>query len=392
MEHALYLTKDSLSEERTEEDLLLGDIHKFTLGDLWNLEKNYFGLDTLVVQPQYWNNIIFSFCIENHIKSLDLCDRIINTLFKDELEKFQTLTNLKFLNELTDLKYLKIDAYTSFFSKQPVIEVQDFTPVEGLNNLEYLSILDSSDKPTFVNINFSKLKNLKKANLQTIQENKTLYECVNLESIDTRYYEKDFTAILKLKNLNFFSAYCDNLESFEGIEDLSSLEDIKLDITPKLKELKNLQSDTVKIFYLYTETASKLKSLDGIEGLRVVEDIALNGYKNLESISNLSQCQTLKTLTFENCKVPDDIEQLSALKNLEKLTLDDCKEIKSLGFVKKLPNLKYLSFDGNTKITDGDLAFLKELNSKGVEIYFNDRKHYNFKFKDIVVPETSFYK
>jgi len=277
---------------------------------------------------------------------------------------------------------LKMDALPPLFG-DPIIKIEDYTPIENLKKLEYIYIPDSGGFPVYVDIDFSKLKQLKKVNLQFPQGNVSLYECINIESIDTRYYEKNFTALNKLQKLNFIGAYCDNLESFEGITKLGNLEDMKLETTSSLKELKDLHSDTVRIFYLYTEQASKLKSLEGIEGLTVVKHIALNGYKKLESIGSLSRCHTLKTLTFENCKIPSDIDQLSALKNLEKLTLDDCKEINALEIVKKLPNLKYLSFDGNTKVIDGNLEFLKELNNQGVEIYFNDRKHYNLKFKEI---------
>lgn len=381
--HFFYFTDKTIQEKVTLKGVgLFGEDEVWEFDKIWNFNSDFYGLDTLVVQPQYWDNKFIEFINKKHIECLYLTDKSIGAFYEAELDKYEILTNLSFLKDMVYLKCLKIDALPPLFGDS-ILKIEDYRPIESLNKLEYIHIPDSGDFPVFVDINFSKLKQLKNVNLQFPQENKTLYRCTNLESMYIGYHDKDFIPLNKLQKLNFFTAFCDNLESFEGLDKLSSLEDIKLETTLKLKELKNLQSDTIKIFYLYTEEACKLKSLDGIEGLTSVENIALNGYKKLESIKNLSKCHTLQILTFENCKIPNDAEHLSYLQNLERITLDDCKEINSLEFVIKLPNLKYLSFGGNTKITDGNLDFLKELSHKGVEIYFNDRKHYTIKEKDV---------
>lgn len=337
------------------------------------------GFPILIVNPSFWNDIYVDICQKYHVEVL-VFSAHLTTLLKKPIIAPSALQAITFIKHLKDLKQFYLQPQKDMVM-QEYWDIKDFTPIESLNNLEDLSI---SNDETIIDINFTKLKELKKVNLQFPPENVSLYECINLESIDTRYYEKDFTSLYKLQKLNFFSAYCDNLESFEGIEKLRSLEDITIETTSNLRELKNLQSDTIKVFYLYAEETNKLKSLKGIEGLPLVENIVLNGLKKLESINSLSKCHILKTLTFKNCRIPNDIDQLSTLKNLQKITLDDCKEINSLEFVTQLPNLKYLSFDGNTKITDGNLEFLKELNNKGVEIYFNDRKNYNVKYSEII--------
>lgn len=337
------------------------------------------GFPILIVNPSFWNDIYVDICQKYHVEVL-VFSAHLTTLLKKPIIAPSTLQAITFIKHLKDLKQFYLQPQKDMVM-QEFWDIKDFTPIESLNNLEDLSI---SNDETIIDINFTKLKELKKVNLQFPPENVSLYECINLESIDTRYYEKDFTSLYKLQKLNFFSAYCDNLESFEGIEKLRSLEDITIETTSNLRELKNLQSDTIKVFYLYAEETNKLKSLKGIEGLPLVENIVLNGLKKLESINSLSKCHILKILTFKNCRIPNDIDQLSTLKNLQKITLDDCKEINSLEFVTQLPNLKYLSFDGNTKITDGNLEFLKELNNKGVEIYFNDRKNYNVKYSEII--------
>jgi len=382
-DHFFYFTDKTIQEKVTLKGVgVFGEDELWEFNKIWDFKADFYGLDTLIVQPQYWHTKFIEFINKKHIECLYLTDRHIGAFYEEELDKYKTLTDLSILKDVPHLICLKMDALPPLFG-DPIIKIVDYTPIEDLKKLEYIYIPDSGDFPVYVDIDFSKLTQLKKVNLQFPQGNVLLYECINLESIDTRYYEKNFTALNKLQKLNFIGAYCDNLESFEGIIKLGNLEDMKLETTSSLKELKDLHSDTVRIFYLYTEQASKLKSLGGIEGLTAVEHIALNGYKKLESIGSLSQCHTLKTITFENCKIPYDIDQLSKLKSLEKLTMDDCKKVKSLAFAKKLKNLKYLSFDGSTDILDGDLVFLKELSNRGVEIYFNDREHYNIRLAEI---------
>jgi hypothetical protein len=232
----------------------------------------------------------------------------------------------------------------------------------------------------------------------------------------------------KLKRLNYLSLYAGNLITFVGIDDLTNLNDFRLEVTTRFKTFKGLKNNTVETFMFYSERCN-IKSLEGIGGLEKAKVILLAGLKKLESIGDLDKCLDVEELEFQKCVLPDDISKIEVLDNikifrllsckkipsiefisklnnlkklqiestvlpdnigcfgnlshLESLELIDCKEIKSLAFVSQLSALKYLNFAGNTKVLDGTLDFLDELQARGVSISFNNRKHYTRKIKDV---------
>jgi len=256
---------------------------------------------------------------EKHINGLYFEDRLICGFFKKEPNKYKTLIDLSFLEKISHLKVLQIDGYTSFFSDKPIIKIEDYTPIEHLKRLEYIYIPNNGDFPVSVDIDFFKLKKLKEVTLQYPKNNRTIYFCKNIESIETRYQEKSLNIMKNWKKLKYFSAYCDNLESFSGLDKFIKLEVFKLETTSKFKTFEDTNSQSIKIFFVYTEAKKTSTTLNGLSGLKNVEIISLNGFKQLESINDLSYCLTLKELIFENCKIPNDVSTLSSLVNLEKL-------------------------------------------------------------------------
>jgi len=336
------------------------------------------GLPILSISPNYWNNIYIEVINRYKVKSLLFSSFLTVTLKEPTIEKKQ-LSSLDFLKQTPSLKQFYIQSQKGIFDSE-YWDIKDFTPLEYLLELESLII---TNYETYVDINFSLLQSLKDVNLQYPKKNKTIYACKNIESIDTRYYERTLAEMKNWKQLKYLCTYCDNLESFKGLDSFEKLETFRPEITSKFKTFEDTKSKSIKKLHIYTEARTSPKTLKGLSGLEIIENIALNGLRQLESIDNLYQCDSLKELTFENCSIPNDILMLSTLQNLEKLVFDDCKNIASLDFVTKLSKLKYLSFDGNTKIEDGNLNFLKELFNNGVEIYFNDKKHYSLKHKDV---------
>lgn len=383
-EHYFYFDEQTIKQKVTLEKAgIFGEDELWEFDKLWNYDESFYGLHTLMVQPQYWNDGFIKLVKEKSVKCLILTEKIIGAFYKSNPKKIKTLKSLDFLDYMPRLECLKINAQAPFLSIAKIIDIEEFSPIEKLSNLKYLKILEDPGSSIVVDIDFSKLPQLKEVNLQYPIENKTIYKCKKIESIDTRYYEKNSNIMKSWKNLKYFSAYCDNLESFEGLDNFDKLEIFRPEITSKFKTFEGLNSKNIRKFHIYTEAKKTPKTLEGISGLVQVRDMAINGLKKLESIGNLYQCHTLQELTFENCKIPNDISMLNSLASLEKLIFDDCKDIESLAFVKELPKLKYLSFDGNTKVVDGNLDFLKKLSDSGVEIYFSDRKHYSIKCKDL---------
>lgn len=356
-EHFLHINQETINNTVEQTDDFFGtDTYK--LSEFWDFENDFNGYETLIVQPQYWRQSCVDIINQKKIQCLVLTDRIIGGLFEDDAKSFQTMTDIGFLKPLQHLRCLQLDPHHAFHTG-PIMRISDYTPIEMLTGLESLIIEDDTEYETLIDIDFSKLRQLRTVYLRFPKENVSLYDCVNIEKLTTRFYGKDFSIMKNLKNLQYLVAYTGALQSFDGIEVFERLKILDL------------------------QTTDKLESISHIGGLHNLKEFALRGALKLASFDGLQNCQSLNEITLEKCRIPDDTDQLSKLKSLEKLTMDDCKKVKSLSFVKTLKNLKYLSFDGSTEIMDGDLVFLKELNKRGVEIYFNDRKHYNIRLEEM---------
>jgi len=343
MQHMIYI--EQKNKNSTIETNLLSfsfekeKIKSIKLNDLWDFKEILCGLDSIVAQPQYFNKDMIQIIQEKNIECLYLEDRLIGGFFEKDLDKYKTLIDLSFLEEILHLKCFKLDAYTSFFSEKPVSKIEDYTPIEKLKKLEYIYISNNGDYPILVDINFKKLKKLKEVNLQYPKKNKTIYQCKNIESINTRYYESKLLLALNWKRLKKFSAYFDKLKNFDGIEKFEYLEEFKGEYTSSLQTLNGLSSKSIKVFYYYTEARKTLMTLQGVSGLKNVEILAFSGLKKLETIADLIQCQNLKELRIENSNIPDDIEKITQIKSLEKLVVDYGQDV-----AEKYPKIKHLIF------------------------------------------------
>ncbi len=384
---------------------------------------SFSGLPILAIRPDTWDDIYIDIINKYHVNTLILSSFLTVYLKKGVYEK-NRLESIEFLKNTPFIKQFYLQSQKGLFIDD-IWDIKDFKPLEYLTELEYLSI---SNSETFVDIDFSKLPRIKEVNLQIAEGNTTLYACNKLERLDTRYDEPDFLLLSKLKKLNYLSLYAAKLTTFVGIDNLTSLNDFQLEVTTKLKTFKGLNSNTIETFMFYSDRCN-VKSLEGIGGLEKVKIMLLAGLKKLESIGDLDKCSSINELEFQKCVLPDDISKIEVLNNikifrllnckglssvafiaklhnlkklqiestilpdnlvslgnllhLESLELIDCKEMKSLAFASELPKLKYLNFAGNTKVLDGTLDFLDELQARGVSISFNNRKHYTRKIKDV---------
>ena len=173
--HMIYLSKDTKDTVIVVPSLSFAfekeQARKYKLSDLWDFKNDLCGLNSLIAQPQYFNKVMIEFIIQNHIECLYLEDRIIGIFFEKEIEKFRTMTDLAFLNYISHLKCFKLDMHTSIFSDKSIADINDFTPIESLKNLECISIPNSGYKDVYVDIDFSKLIKLKNVNLQFPKKN-----------------------------------------------------------------------------------------------------------------------------------------------------------------------------------------------------------------------------
>lgn len=267
----------------------------------------------LVYDKQFTNEEIKKIIQTNNLNGLRIFDHL------------DRLQSLDFLNDLTFLKELYISCMYD----------QDFSFLKNLINLEFLGIDVCISKENEIDISFqTKLKSL------------------------YLYWRKG--KILGLEN-------CKEIDNLV----LSTFNEKNLNPISCLK----------KITYLKI-TESKIQSLEGIEELTKIENLILGYCRSLKSIKHLNGLNELKSLEIANCNKIEDFYLLSNLPNLEELILTSCKDIPSIEFVQYLPNLKTLKLFGNTNIVDGNIAIAKHL-----KIYSAQKRHYNYQIIDDEMKE-----
>jgi hypothetical protein len=193
--HSFYFDQQTIKQQIVLEKAgLFGEDEIWEFNRLWDYKKDFYSLPTLVVQPQYWDESFLEFATTKKIKCLVLTDRTIGAFYKPNSDAFKTLKELYFLEHLPLLECLKIDALSPFLSDAKTIDIRDFSPIENLTSLKYLKVHEA-DEAIFVDIDFKKLPLLQEASLRYPKHNKSIYQCPNIEKIDTRYYEKDLNSM-----------------------------------------------------------------------------------------------------------------------------------------------------------------------------------------------------
>jgi len=263
-----------------------------------------------VLQIDEWDNNFIDFIRLNNIKGIEIKgDKFENTSF-----------GLAFLEELSDLKYLKISGK---FKKSEYKVINKMTSLEEL----ILSDYEAYD------VNFSQFKFLKAYFSPIKHINHPIFSCKTLSYLGTK----------------------------------TTLED-----TQPFTNLKNL-----KHLYLF---ARKLKSLQGLDKLDQLQVLSIDYASYLKDISSLSNCKNISILSLYSCKSIYSLEHIANIEKLKYLSFDNCGTIKSLTPLEKCNGLEFLSF-GDTLIEDGNIAVLKKINSLK-RVYFRNKKHYNSTIED----------
>lgn len=198
-----------------------------------------------------------------------------------------------------------------------------------------------------------------------------LHKLVFLGFADDRKSDIDLSNFPHLSKLA--CEYTSRLHSLEACEELRDLsltnfkpEKANLSQLPVLTSLQSLS-----LF------VTNIDSLTGIEKFRHLESCSIYKASKLENITALSNVRlTLKSLELENCKKIKSYDALNELVELERLIISKSSPLRSVKFVKSLDRLDFFSFVG-TNVEDGDLSPCVGLSYVG----FDDRKHYNRKFK-----------
>lgn len=183
----------------------------------------------------------------------------------------------------------------------------------------------------------------------------------------------DFSFFPKLENfIGDWSPYFQNLDKCVNMSSLSLYH-----FNPKSKDF----ADISQVYWIskLKITQSNITSLRGLNAFSQLAELELTYCNKLEKLCCLEKStNSLKLMTFYNCKGIKNHDYVTNLNVLASLSFNDCGTLSSIKFVKQIKSLEDFIFS-NTDVTDGDISPCIGLKY----VYFSNKRHFSHKVKDI---------
>ena len=109
-------------------------------------------------------------------------------------------------------------------------------------------------------------------------------------------------------------------------------------------------------------TSKNIEALDGLDRLSSLRVLDLFECRNLGNLTGLEKAETLEELSLSNCVNVFLFPSLSSLSRLGSVAFHECGDVASLNFLVGCTALKTLHFEGSN-ILDGDLSPVLELSN-----------------------------
>lgn len=222
--------------------------------------------------------------------------------------------------------------------------------LDSFRNLEFLSIGGANSK---TEINFNNLQKIKVLHFGWSKNRSTFTNLKNLQELAIGDFEDnnlEFTSnFVKLESLRVGS---NKLTADKGIESLVKLKSLEFYDCPNLKSLEFVKNQSI-------------------------ENLAFVYCNNLSNLNVLSKLKHCKSIEFYKTKSIKKYDFLSGLKELEAISFEDVNEIESLEFLNKSKKLRKLFVTGDSKIIDGKVKFLLEMNLD--KLIIRKKRHYDAK-------------
>jgi len=265
-------------------------------------------LGITLIRTQRENVSDYDFCFENEVR---ICNGKIISL---GIYKLDIAALPKSLDQLIDLKYLKIDN---------CVNLIHFESLANLKDLDGLKLCDLS----IVNLpsEISNLLNLKK-----------LY-------LESNSFLENFNSLAYLSNLE--ELYLEDLEIKELPQEIRSnkkLKKIALDFYENLFDCNVLKfiKNTLEYFEINSEEYPRVPKI--VRTLKNLKGFFMKTTYGFKDISNLKNLRHLKEITLAGLEIDTLPKSLNTLKNLEKLGIYESKSSINADKLKGLKNLKHL--------------------------------------------------
>ena len=274
-----------------------------------------------------------------------------------------SITGISNLNELAGLENLESLYITG-------MELDDISALGNLKNLKSVGIEANSlclidgikDLPMLTEMSIHAGSTLKIRNMSGLP---------SLSHLEIDAGIKDLSGLTELTGLKSLSVWSGMLETFAGIEDIKTLENMEVS-AQNIQDVSALAKSTVSsltIGSIYnteafnTECWSNLGQADNIENVYIpyfygenidflkgahnLKSLTINECTKLTDISAIGQCPTLKTLILENCTMLTDISPVAGVTALEEIQLTWASSLSDIHALSALKQLKSIEINGS---------------------------------------------
>lgn len=292
--------------------------------------------------------------IENAV-NLDTLNLMNNNI--SDISNLSQLKNLKHLdlasNNITDIDDLS--GLRSLISlKLSDNQISDITIIENLVNLERFEansnqITDVDSLSTLNNLHYLQLNHNQISNI-TVISNLTEIRQILVD-------DNNITSIPSLANLSNLKQLSLSANNISQLTDISNTNINTLIVSDnQLTSIEQLgSSNTLKVLNL---SNNNINSLDGLESLSSIEQLNLS-YNQIQNIENLSASSNLKNLNLRNNKI-DKLNGFDSITSLEELNLSQ-NQISQTIDISNLENLKTLNLSENRIIDASKLQNLDDV-------------------------------
>ncbi len=244
-----------------------------------------------------------------------------NTLI---LEKEKLAKTIKYINNqrikslLINSSYSKIDDLNFLTEITHIEDISilqnnlDLSPINYLINLRSLSFDESKQIIDFSN--FPDLEvlgcnyNNKLENLESLKTLKWLYLY--------NYNKDDLQEFSQMKELYFFHLYNTSIKNFNGIGELSNLEDFSVDRAPKLESTIGFTEKNCKLEVLQLFNAKTLINTDSLGKLVNIKKLYLQRIPDIPNLDFLKEFIQIQTFVLGANVVNKDFKYLDKIPNI----------------------------------------------------------------------------
>lgn len=223
----------------------------------------------------------------------------------------------KTLDFLKDKRLKKVKGISVQF------KIDDLSPLYLFKNLTHLGIYEDNS----VEFDFSFFPNLIFLNGIGPKKYRNFNKLIKLKYTYLRSYnKKDFSEFSNCKKLEILEIYSLNCQNFNGLNRLGNLNEIKLEMCPKLTTLNGIGILNTNLEKVHLINCKKLTDASALASVKSLSDLYLYKVTKLNSLDFLNSLNSIKELFIhpENVGVRKDdyyplINKLKSINKIDKL-------------------------------------------------------------------------